>query len=809
MARERRLLGGAAEVEVVAGDGNLALRALLGPIDEDAALARVAPVRRFDATDVTALGHRSEELAEGERGFPAQARVAAVAGARGDGLAADDVDEVVGRVGGRERAEGRTVHDGQEVVAVDEGGGQIARGDELREHARLADGGAEAGVGGARFAVGGGGRGVEGVGDAGIDGRDRSRGLVRRRRRGRDREAGTVRGRDARRAVTSGKREERPAGETASPHARYLHNIARFFSQGRESRHPRRASGSMHFNDLKLRGVFLRAGTYGSATVEKTLPGRIVKQFQYFTVRASFAFEGNRPPFKGRRPLFKGNHPLFKGNHPPFKGNRPPFKGNHPPFKGRRPLFKGRRPLFKGRRPLFKGRCPLFKGRCPLFKGRRPPFKGRRPPFKGRRPPFKGERFVCHGRASLRNLSLPMAFPPPRISGGALRQLSRFARTRPGAALMKRVFLADLGIRELANVPEDLLGDFPISNRPVRGRPPRAGEDLGLGMPTGKAWAGLSASFTGAYRSRTANPREVVDRALAAARKLAALAPSVGPLMAYLDEEARREAALSDARYQAGAPLGPLDGVPFAVKEETAVRGLPRQAGSSVEDAAAWAKDATCVARLRATGAIVLGHTPMTEYGMTPLGLQPEARDAEATLTRPTALPAARRPGSGVAVATGLVPFAIGCDGGGSIRIPSALCGVFGIKPTFGRMSRAGDIAGGTVAHVGPLASSTIDLARFLEAVGAADPEDPETEGAPPIGEGSFVRALGRGVRGLRHRHRRARVERRQRARRRRRTRGPARAGEGRGRSSSTSSSRSRGTRRRRATWRSGWRTGR
>jgi Asp-tRNA(Asn)/Glu-tRNA(Gln) amidotransferase A subunit family amidase len=106
--------------------------------------------------------------------------------------------------------------------------------------------------------------------------------------------------------------------------------------------------------------------------------------------------------------------------------------------------------------------------------------------------------------------------------------------------------------------------------------------------------------------------------------------------------------------------------------------------------------------------------------------------------------------GSGVAVATGLVPFALGADGGGSIRIPAALTGIYGIKPTWGRVSRYGDTSTETVAHLGPLASSTLDLARALEAMGPADPRDSQTDGAPAIPVGSLERALGRGVKGLR-----------------------------------------------------------
>lgn len=120
-----------------------------------------------------------------------------------------------------------------------------------------------------------------------------------------------------------------------------------------------------------------------------------------------------------------------------------------------------------------------------------------------------------------------------------------------------------------------------------------------------------------------------------------------------------------------------MDGVPFAVKEQTAVRGLPRRSGAPYSDASAQLDDATCVARLRALGAIPIGTTPMTEWGMTPLGC-----NAHRTMPRnphsTDCVAGGLSTGSGVAVATGLVPFAIGADGGGSIRIPSALCGISG-----------------------------------------------------------------------------------------------------------------------------------
>jgi aspartyl-tRNA(Asn)/glutamyl-tRNA(Gln) amidotransferase subunit A len=139
----------------------------------------------------------------------------------------------------------------------------------------------------------------------------------------------------------------------------------------------------------------------------------------------------------------------------------------------------------------------------------------------------------------------------------------------------------------------------------------------------------------------------------------------------------------------------------------------------------------------------------MTEYGMTPIGFNPKRMMPR----NPHALghvAGGSSTGTGDAVATGVVPFALGADGGGSIRIPAALCGVFGIKPTWGRVSRYGDVLSGSVGHVGPLASSTLDLAQFLDAACGEDPEDTQTNLAPPLGRATLVRALSRGVRGLR-----------------------------------------------------------
>jgi aspartyl-tRNA(Asn)/glutamyl-tRNA(Gln) amidotransferase subunit A len=345
------------------------------------------------------------------------------------------------------------------------------------------------------------------------------------------------------------------------------------------------------------------------------------------------------------------------------------------------------------------------------------------------------------------SIAPPMPFPP-RISGHALRAVLKVSRTRAGARLLYRMFRSELRVSQLEGLPDGLFGEMPVDNRPLAGRPPRAGAHAGLPLPA-PPWSATSATLVDAYRAGTTTPREAVDAALAAARTLAALRPSMGPLMTSLDETARREADASGKRWKQGTPLGPLDGVPVVIKEEMAIRGLPRRAGTDLSDSTPATEDAECVSRLRAAGAVVLGQTPMTEYGMSPLGFNPKRtlpRNPHAT----DRVAGGSSTGSAVAVATGLVPLAMGGDGGGSIRIPAALCGIFGIKATWGRISKRGDFFGGTVAHVGPLASSTLDLARCLEVTSGRDPGDTQTDFAPEAEPGAFVQALGRGVRGMR-----------------------------------------------------------
>jgi aspartyl-tRNA(Asn)/glutamyl-tRNA(Gln) amidotransferase subunit A len=336
----------------------------------------------------------------------------------------------------------------------------------------------------------------------------------------------------------------------------------------------------------------------------------------------------------------------------------------------------------------------------------------------------------------------------PRISGVPLRNLARLARTRVGALALSRFFRNDLHIDRLAALPDALRGGVPLDTNVHPGRAPRSVPSEGLPLPSGQSWAPTSTLLTQLYRAGKVSPREVVRRALDEARRLAEHKPTVGPIYEYAERAAIAEAEASEKRWRANEPLGFFDGVPWVVKEELAVRGLARRAGAAYTSTAPSAEDATAVARMRAVGAVTLGTSPMTEFGMTPTGAN--AKRAMPRNPHGTAhLAGGSSTGSGVAVATGLVPVALGGDGGGSVRIPASINGVFGIKPTWGRVSRSGDAFGGTVAHVGPLATSTIDLAHALEILGGIDANDPQTFAAPRREAGSFVAALSRGVRGM------------------------------------------------------------
>jgi AtzE family amidohydrolase len=223
--------------------------------------------------------------------------------------------------------------------------------------------------------------------------------------------------------------------------------------------------------------------------------------------------------------------------------------------------------------------------------------------------------------------------------------------------------------------------------------------------------------------SGTSSARSIVDATLA---RIAAINPKVNAFTDVLADRARRTADALDARRARGETLGPLAGVPFAVKNLIDIAGLPTRAGSKINrDLPPAKRDGALVRRLEAAGAILVGALNMGEYAYDFTG--ENVHDGPSR--NPHALDhmtGGSSGGSGAAIAAGLVPLALGSDTNGSIRVPSAFCGCFGLKPTYGRLSRAGSFPFvSSLDHLGPFARSVADLAAAYDAMQGADPDDP------------------------------------------------------------------------------------
>jgi aspartyl-tRNA(Asn)/glutamyl-tRNA(Gln) amidotransferase subunit A len=343
-----------------------------------------------------------------------------------------------------------------------------------------------------------------------------------------------------------------------------------------------------------------------------------------------------------------------------------------------------------------------------------------------------------------------LKLPQGRISGRALGALVTAVRHTPARGPLTQLLRADLGIDRARALPAEARGALPLTTAPLRARLDHARSSEQLGPPQHLGLPRSAAALHAAFRRGSHDPVTAAERALAGARALANQSPTLGPLTAYDDESAHRAALESRERFRAGAPLGLLDGVPIAIKEEVNQRGLRARLGTSFLTHDSSSVDAPAVARLRAAGAVIIGQTPMTEFGLSPLGVNPHRRMPRNPHDR-TRLAGGSSTGSAVAVSTGITPVSLGCDGGGSIRIPAALCGVFGLKPTFGRIPAVGLGFGATsVVHLGPLAVSTAELASFVEICSGPHPEDPISGLTPALPHGELAQALERGVRGLR-----------------------------------------------------------
>jgi len=230
--------------------------------------------------------------------------------------------------------------------------------------------------------------------------------------------------------------------------------------------------------------------------------------------------------------------------------------------------------------------------------------------------------------------------------------------------------------------------------------------------------------------SKQVSPVEVVTAHL---ERIDALDPKLRAFITVMRESALEAARAAEARVLSGEPLPPLHGVPIALKDLYNTKDAPTTAGSKILAGSKPAEDATVVSRLRAAGGIILGKLNMHEFAYGPEGLNAHYGTAwNPWDARSHRIAGGSSSGSGVAVAAGLCPGALGSDTGGSIRIPASLCGISGLKPTYGRVSRAGVLPlAWSLDHVGPMARSAADCALLLQPMAGHDAKDPTTATVP------------------------------------------------------------------------------
>ena len=231
------------------------------------------------------------------------------------------------------------------------------------------------------------------------------------------------------------------------------------------------------------------------------------------------------------------------------------------------------------------------------------------------------------------------------------------------------------------------------------------------------------------YRSRDVSPVDVADAVLA---RIERLNPTINAFLTVAADLARERARASEARALRGELLGPLDGIPYSLKDLEPTAGIRTTYGSKWFEDNVPTEDGAVAGRLNAAGGVLLGKTNTPHFGYKDM--------CDNLLGPPTRNPwrldrtsGASSGGAGAAVAAGLGPLGHGTDGGGSVRIPAALCGIFGMKPSFGRVPYhpSADYWAAR-SHVGPMTRTVRDAALFLGAMAGPDPRDPLSIDAPP-----------------------------------------------------------------------------
>lgn len=249
--------------------------------------------------------------------------------------------------------------------------------------------------------------------------------------------------------------------------------------------------------------------------------------------------------------------------------------------------------------------------------------------------------------------------------------------------------------------------------------------------------------LAGLVRARRVSPVELAQAYLARVERLDA---KLGAYITVLPEAALAAARQAEAAVMRGGPLGPLHGVPYAVKDQFDTAGVRTTVGSRLLEHHVPTEDATVIARLRAAGGVLLGKLNLTEFALGGTRRFPFGQPRNPW--NPDRDPGGSSSGSGIAVAAALCAASLGEDTGGSVRSPASWCGVVGLRPTWGRVSRHGSFPlSWSMDTAGPLARTVADTALMLRVIAGFDPRDPLTSRRPVP---DYSAGLGNGARGLR-----------------------------------------------------------
>jgi len=318
----------------------------------------------------------------------------------------------------------------------------------------------------------------------------------------------------------------------------------------------------------------------------------------------------------------------------------------------------------------------------------------------------------------------------PTLGPGGIRALNALADLPlVGSALVARL-RSDAGLAALTSTRIDEAPTFtPALPDTAPALPALDARDddarTGFRFPT-------VADYHAAYREGRLTPVDVAERFLARWDESERATVPLRGFISMRRDDIMAQAAAAAARWKAGRPIGPFDGVPIAAKDEIDQAGYVTTIGTRLFDGAPpAARDSTAVARMRAAGAVMVGKANMHEIGIGVTGYNQHHGSARNPYNDAHHTGGSSA-GPGCVVAAGLVPMAIGADGGGSIRLPASFCGVVGLKPTYGRISERGAAPlCWSVAFLGPLANCARDTALAYEVMAGADPGDPHSLGHP------------------------------------------------------------------------------